>query len=302
MTVMNRAVRILLILLLGTAGTMAAERRMPLPNPVLFMYGYGDSISDEYRPIWEKTLKAFTAFDGITQDAKLVKRLRSEGKIFAYHVWNPVDAGNKTVEGLVASWSAPFENTLGGGLPGGFDGITIDEFRSCPDGSEDSRMLIEALRRVRLRYPDRLIFVSGVWLLADGGPHGLFGLGQSTYDDVLNAIYTYADIFILENYQRTRKPQFQMFESMAKNIETRRPGLLKKTIYALYISQSAPFFADDDPKVNFYDFLESQLTLIKAGDDTRRMPGVGYWVFYRSKPETLEKVVSLTERYFPKER
>jgi len=271
------------------------------------MYGYADTLSgkpifwtgnDQFRAMWEKTFPVFNVIDGLTSDAELVKSLRAQGKVFAYHVSNTIDEKHQTAEDFVSAWSAPFENTLEGKLPGGFDAISIDEFHSYPDGSRESQLQNESLRQVRERFPDRLILVSGVWKLADGGPGSLDSDKKVTYDDTLNALGKYADIFVLENYQRTGNPQFEFFESMPKNIESRCPGLLEKTIFALYISQAAPFIADDDPAVNLYEFLEAQINLTKIGRLSRKMPGIGYWVFYRSKPATIEEVVRLTAEHY----
>ena len=308
MKVMSKiAANAALIGVLVSISARAAERRVPVPHPVLFMYGYSDATTvsssvwgtlDQYRALWEKTMGTFTVADGITKDADLVNRLRSQGKVFAYHVSNTIDEKHKTAEDFVSAWSEPFENTLEGKLPGGFDAISIDEFHSYPDGSKESQLQNESLRQLRKRFPDRLIFVSGVWKLADGGPGALHSDKKVTYDDTLNALQKYADVFVLENYQRTGNIQFEFFESMPKNLESRSPGLLGKTIFALYISQSAPFIGDDDPRINFFDFLEKQINLVKTGKLTSQTPGIGYWVFYRSKPETIERILDLTQKYF----
>lgn len=299
---MKIATSVAIVTALASSTLMGSEGRLTLPNPVLFMYGYSDSegngASDQYRDLWKKTIQAFTVIEGQTENAELVKRLREQGKVFAYHVVNTIDAKHNTPEDFVAAWSKPFEETLGGRLPGGFDAISIDEFNSYPDGSKESQLQNESLRQVRERFPDRLIFVSGVWKLADGGPGSLYSDKRVTYDDTLNAVRKYADIFVLENYQRTGNIQFEFFESMPKNLESRSPGLLKKTIFGLYISQSAPFIADDDPEVGFFEFLETQINLIKIGKLSKTMPGVAFWVFYRAKPETVEEVVRLLQEHF----
>ncbi|GJQ23512.1 MAG: hypothetical protein HBSAPP01_13020 [Candidatus Brocadia sapporoensis] len=283
-----------------------AENKL-LSKPILFMYGYADKVtgsptrwSDKalYKEYWDKVINNFNVIDGTTKDAEFVTILRKQGKVFAYHVLNTIDEKHQTVDDFVKSWSEPFENTLGGKLIGGFDAICIDEFHSYADDSKESRIAIEALRRVREKYPDRLIFVSGVWKLGDGGPISLHGNKKTIYDEQLNAVNKYADIFVLENYQRTGNPQLYLFESMAKNIESRSPGLLKKTIFGLYISQSKPYIADDNPEINYFDFLEKQMHLIKTNRYTNHMPGIGFWIFYRTKPETIEKLIGLTDKYY----
>jgi hypothetical protein len=181
----------------------------------------------------------------------------------------------------------------------GFDAIMIDEFRPEPDGSLAADRCIEALRRVRERYPDRLIFVSGMWRLADGGPGSRRGDKRVTYDETLRAIRRYADLFVLESYQRTGNPQLYLFDLFAKNLEERVPGLLRKTIYALLIARTPPHDAGDDPRRDLASFLGEQLRTIRTGALPRTMPGVGYWVFYRSTPETIAATVEMTRLAFP---
>ena len=303
----NRTALTLAILSLTATGTGAERRRLPLPNPVLFMYGYADALSGvpqywrdsaQFRAYWEMAFPVFNVIDGVTSDANLVKRLRSQGKVFAYHVSNNLDDHHKMAADMLAEWSKPFENTLGGELAGGFDAICIDEFHSYPDGDKDGQISLDALKELREKYPDRLIFASGVFTLADGGPLSLSGKKQTTYDDTLKAMQKYADIFLLENYHRTGNPQLEYFPAMAKNVEDRVPGLLKKTIYILFIPQTPPFDADDDPAVDFFNFLELQINLIKIGPLTKTMPGIGFWIFYRAKPETIPEVIRLTQEHY----
>jgi hypothetical protein len=300
------AAKAALIGVLVSISTFAAQRRVALPHPVLFMYGYLEALPatgelytpQQYNKVWYDTIQVLNVIDGITQNADFVNRLRAQGKIFTYHVLNHVDATHKTVDDFVNAWSQPFENTLGGKLPGGFDAICIDEFNTYRDGTPESRLQNEALKKTREKYPDRLIFVSGVGRLGDGGIGSLSGDKSTTYNDTLNAIQKYADVFLLEHYLRSGNPQFEYFASKAKNIHDNCPGLMEKTIYILQIAQTPPETGDDNPKVNFFSFLESQFKAIKTGPLTQRMPGIGFWVFYRSKPETVEEVLHLVQQYY----
>jgi hypothetical protein len=274
------------------------------------MYGYADPGGPrkwwkddvQYGVMWDRVVGTFTIVEGMTRDAAFVKRLRSTGQVFAHHVSNPPFERTRTTDELVAAWTAPFENTLGGGLAGGFDAIMIDEFRPEPDRSPAADRCIDALRRVRERYPDRLILVSGMWRLADGGPGSRRGDRRIAYDGTLRAIRTYADLFVLETYQRTANPQLHIFDVFAKNLEERVPGLLRKTIYALLVARTPPNDAGDDPRRDLAGFLDEQVRTIRAGGLTRAMPGVGYWVFYRSTPETIAAAVETTRRAFPHHR
>ena len=293
---------ITILLLSGVA--FCQTPRMELPSPVLMIYGYTDhttgklayytSFSD-YKAEWQKALQVFNTIDGETTDAELVKHLRTEGKIFAYHV---VNVKNKTAEQLADDWSAPFRNDLGGALPGGFDAICIDEFHSFPDGTPGSRVQSNALELVRQRYPDRLIIVSAVWKLADGGPSSTHGNKGVTFDQTLKAIDSNADLLVLENYQQTSNPQLSLFDSLARNLQSRVPGILKKAIFALLISQSAPFIADNAPGVDLSNFLSEQMHVIRSHSPENLMPGVAFWVFYRSKPATIDAAGRAAQRTF----
>lgn len=291
---MNQYFLLIFSLLIVISGnSLAEERRLQIPIPVFFMYGYNDINGESRKPEWEKVIDIFNVIDGKTDNAEFVKQLRSKGKIFAYHVSFPTKIEDYNVENIVKSWSEPFENTLNGKLPGGFDAICIDEFHSFPDGSKESIVSIEVLKQIREKYKDRLIFASGVWRLGHGGLTSIRSKGK-TYDDILNAINKYADIFILENYHRTVNPHLSFFDSMAHNIKDRVPGLIAKTIYALYISQNLP--GDDQPGVDFYKFLEKQVDIIKSNPVLNPMKGVAFWVFYRAKPETIDTVIDLVKK------
>jgi len=304
-----RVVAFVVAAVLSWGPTMAAERRLPVPERVLFMYGYADAVTgkpvhwgsrERYKAAWADVLRTFTVVDGITRDAALVRSMRTEGRIFAYHVMNTIDEKHRTAEDLVAEWSVPFENTLEGRLPGGFDAISIDEFHSYPDGNPLGELSLKALRMIRQKYPERLIFASGVYKLADGGPMSLYGPKSITYNQTLDAIYKYADILVLENYVRTGHAQLESFPGAIKNVHAVNPHLIEKTIFALNIAQvleeARP--ADDDPWVPFGDFLETQVKLIKGDPVGRRMPGIGFWIFYRSTPQTIMDITRLVRRYY----
>src|SRR5579875_2133517 len=171
------------VMLVALAGSGQTPRRIGVPHPILFMYGHekltGKSqfwpSTAQYKTEWDKVIAAFNVIDGSTRDANLVTSLRAQGKIFARHVSNTKDAKHATPADFVAEWSKPFDDTLGGQLPGGFDAICIDEFHSAADGTPESRLQVESLKEIREKYPDRLIFASGVWKLADGGSESKYG-------------------------------------------------------------------------------------------------------------------------------
>ncbi|MEA1950128.1 MAG: carbohydrate binding domain-containing protein, partial [Planctomycetota bacterium] len=203
-----------------------------------------------------------------------------------------------TVEEIVDTWSAPFRNNLGGELPGGFDAIAIDELHSCPDGTPASNNTVAALRQLRAQYPNKLIFVSAVWKLAFSGHRKQKGI---LYDAQLAAVNQCADLLFMEAYLSETNLQLNLFDAMAKNINARAPGLLKKTIFGLGIPQNRPFpYGDCSPYVEFGDYLDAQIHRIKNSPLTRNMPGIGYWVYYRARGETVIHTSKLTDHYYVK--
>ncbi|MCD6350615.1 MAG: hypothetical protein J7M26_00740, partial [Armatimonadetes bacterium] len=260
----------------------------------LVMYGYGDN----QRALWGDAFKHFNIVTGQTRDPELVRNLRRQGVLFAYHVTNTPDEGRTTADEFAEYWSRPFRQTFADRLPGGFDAISIDEFHSAPDGSEESERAIRALRKLRKQYPDRIIIGWGVWRLADGGPQSLYGAPKVTYDRQLEAIRDCCDLFILEHYVREGNPQLDLTEAFANNLARRCPGLLKKTIFGLYISQSEPYIADDSTAYDFKGFLEEQIRVIRADRLASEMPGVAFWAFYRANMDTLIWAGQLVEHYY----
>ena len=283
---------LLAVVLIATSAWVQDEPARPEP-PYVCMYGFGDTSL----PLWADTLSHVNIVTGATESAELVKELRGRGIVFAYHVTNTETEERKTAEDFVDHWSAPFDNDLGGALPGGFDAISIDEFHSAPDGSPAATRTATALRALRASYPDKLIYGWGVWKLADGGPNSRYNKGK-TFDEQLEAINECCDLFMLECYTREGNPQFYLFERFAKNLESRVPELLKKTIFGLYITQSEPFIADDDCKYDFKDFLDEQFHLIRNSEVCAPMPGIAFWPFYRAKADTRAHVNELIRHYY----
>lgn len=265
-----------------------------LPRPALVMYGYNDA----QRALWSDTLRHFNIVTGLTNDPERVMALRRQGIIFAYHVTNTPAEGRTTAREFADYWAEPLGQTFADRLEGGFDAISIDEFHSYPDGNEESERTIQALRLLRERYPDKLILGWGVWRLADGGPNSLYGDKQVTFDRQLEAIKDCCDLFILENYCREANPQLDLIPRFARNLEERCPGLLRKTIYGLYIAQSEPFIADDSVDYDYKGFLDEQLSRIRKDPVTRSMPGVGFWAFYRAHMDTTIWAGQLVDHYY----
>ncbi len=271
-----------------------AVSQSSLPEPFLCMYGHRDIYTEEFK----KHLSSFTVIEGSTTDATFVKALRARGRIYAYGVPNPLDA---TASDLVAEWSAPFENDMNGLLPGGFDAIAIDEITAAPDGSPSSQAQCAALATLRLRYPQKLIFAAALGELADGGSSSVYPPHES-YKDLLNAMYKHADMIMLERYSNERTPRYGLFEKFSDNIESQVPGILRKTVFGLIISQNG-LVADDSTDVGFWGHLDEQLHIIRNDADCAIMPGIMFWVYYRSESAiTPAFCAKLVDHYFIDDR
>ncbi len=267
------------------------------------MYGYGDRTSypegdvwpdaETWRQHWELVFSRFTVITGKTEDAALVERLRSQGVLFAYHVVNTVEASpqasrEERVIALVKEWTMPFENSLEGKLPGGFDAISIDELRAEPDGSVEASIVADALREVHRQYPGKRIIVWGSQQL------GLSG----SFDVQLRALQETGSIFIVENYISEGNPQFSLYDEIGQNLSKRYPSLFQHTIFGLGISQTAPYIYDDRPKQDFSDFIAEQIGYIETNKLLRRMPGIAFWAFYRAKPQTIARLAQSMDEWF----
>ncbi len=280
--------------LVGLAAVCPAAPK--LPRPALVMYGYSDS----QKALWSDGLRHFNIITGQTRDPEFVEQLRDRDVLFAYHVTNTPDEGRTTAREFADYWCRPLEETFADRLPGGFDAISVDEFHSAPDGSEESERTIEALRLVRQRHPDKLLLGWGVWRLADGGPNSRHGDPKVLYDRQLAAIRDCCDLFILECYIREGNPQLELLPQLARNLEERCPGLVRKTIYGLYIPQSEPFIADDSAEYDLKGLLDEQCRVIREDPVTSAMPGVGFWAFYRAHMDTLIWAGQLVDHYYRK--
>jgi hypothetical protein len=272
------------------------------------MFPEGDVWPDAetWKQHWELVFSRFTVITGRTKDSALVQRLRSKGILFAYHVMNTVSASSQDsredrTNALVREWSKPFDDNLDGQLPGGFDAISIDEFRANPDGSVEAAIVADALREVHLLYPSKTIIVWGSYQLGLSGSCGFYGLCQlkgARYNVQLRALQDTGSVFIVENYVREGKPQFSLYDEIGENLCKRYPSLSKRTIFGIAISQTAPYIYDDTPKQDFSVFLNRQLRHIRTNQLLKNMPGVAFWAFYRAKPVTIARLVQSIDQWF----
>lgn len=282
---------------------LCAETFRPrIPRPAIMMYGYSDNQRVAARkgthprePLWQHTLRTANIIEGQTTRAPFVRKLRQEGKLFAWHISNRISASDP-VEDIVKRWSAPFRNTLGGQLPGGFDAISIDELHPWPDADPRSKRLVTVFATLKERYPNKLLIPAVRWQVACSGMTDVSG---QVFDAQLRALKEHADLLFLEAYLSETNAQFSLFSKLATNLDKRQPGLLSKTIFGLAIPQNLTFpYADSSPYVEFSGYLDEQVHRIRSDPLTSSMPGVGFWAHYRGRPGTVIHSMKLARHYY----
>ena len=271
----------LLAVCLITGPTASAS----VPEPFIFMYGHhdGTGVTDHFRTF----MPPFTAIEGTSANAAFIKELRAQGKVYAAHVTNPT---GESAAQLLARWRAPFNNTLGGQLPGGYDAIAIDELHGgYTNGSAHSNAVVSALSQLRALYPTKQIYAAATW-------H--YGSAAASYSDQLSAVYNHADMLMLECYIREGNPSYGWLTQWADNLQAAVSGILNKTVYGLYIPDGA-FVADDTTNLGFWGHLDEQLHRIRNDADASTMPGVMFWVYYQSDTNlTPNYCARLVDHYF----
>ena len=255
---------------------------LSLPDPAIVMYGHHDGagVTDAFR----KLIPPFTIIEGTSTDAGFITELRNQGRIYAAHVNNPVGA---TAAELVALWRGPFDNT---NVPGGFDAIAIDELHGIhTNDTNHSNEVVSALKQLRNLYPDKQIYAAVTYQ---------YGNAPSQYSDQLNALNDYADLIMVEGYLREGNPSYGFFPAWADRLKSTVPGILSKSVYGLGISQGGHVF-DDKTNLGFLGHLDEQLHTIRNDADAATMPGMMFWVYYRSKQNvTPDYLANLVDHYF----
>ncbi|MBX7209634.1 MAG: hypothetical protein K1X78_15060 [Verrucomicrobiaceae bacterium] len=293
----------------------SGDARPNLTPPYRLMYGYKDLVGFKPQPFWSDTKECerlwdevfgrFNIITGKTTDAAVVKRLRERGMAFAYSVSNNRNATHKTAEDFVREWSKPLEDTLGGQLPGGFDGISIDELHGDTDGSADSEITIKAVREVRRRFPNKLMLTwapMAVVLAGSPDKNGVRYAKGKVCDNQFRMVAECCDLLMIECYQRESSKHLDWFAEAAKNLNTRAPGLLSKSVFGLCVSQREDLNMDDKADVDFAQHVEKQFQILQTEPVVKQTPGVAIYSFYRAKPELIPTINRLIGQYYPATR
>ena len=281
---------IVIVMLALLQGVLAHDARGQdqVPRPFICMYGHSDDegVTEAFR----KLIPRINVIEGTSSNASFIQELRGQECIYAAHVTNPVSA---TAEELVALWRVPFENELGGQLPGGYDAIAIDELRANPDGSEQADRVCRALAELRQLYPHKQVYAAATWHL---------GYEAARYTQQLRAVQRYVDMLMLEAYLRETRPAYGYFANWADQLKAIEPRLLDKTVYGLGVAQQG-YLYDDSTTVGLFGHLDRQFFAIRTDADAARMPGIMYWVYYRSETSvTPEYLARLADHYYHQKR
>lgn len=305
-------IRLLALVFAVSLTVHAQDDRPKLSTPYRLMYGYKDLAGFKPQPFWSDTKECerlwndvfdhFNIITGKTTDAAVVKHLRQRGIAFAYSVSNNRNATHKTVDDFVREWSKPLEDTLGGQLPGGFDGISIDELHGDTDGSADSEITIKAVREVRRRFPHKIILTwapMAVVLAGSPDKNGRKYAKGKFCDNQFRMIAECCDLLMIECYQRESVDHMDWFAEAARNLHTRAPGLLSKSVFGLCVSQRDDLNMDDKTDVDFGRHLEKQFQLLRSESLVNQTPGVAIYGFYRARPELIPTINQLVAKHYP---
>ena len=158
------------------------------------------------------------------------------------------------------------------------------------------------MREIKRRYPHKRIVAwapMAVVLAGSPGKNGLRYAKGKICDNQLRMVAECCDLMMIECYHRESAPHFDWFAEAAKNVNTRMPGLLDKTIFGLCVSQRDDLNMDDKPAMNFSQHLEKQFKLLQSEPLVKQTPGVAIYSFYRAKPELIPTINMLTGKYYP---
>jgi hypothetical protein len=289
-----------------------------LPNPAIISYSYADSSYDYYARIGLFTHS--NVIVGKTTNAELVKNLRRSGKLFAYHISHSPDVAaemlevkqcisgnvNDCAKRLANIMTAPFTNTLGGTLPEGFDAIAYDEI-GCINANYPIRgeVMVETLKKVRQAIDEqhggkKVFLVYGTISCAFTGP-----LYDNTHtNNVLDAVNKYADAFLAEWYLSENQVVENSlhldseFANLFTFLEGKSKGLSDKTIMTIAVSNRPKDGFDNNPAVNFKQFLNAQVKAVKTAQAKYRLKGIGFYPNYGMEPDNQLWLNTLMRHYF----
>lgn len=257
-----------------------------------------------FDPRWVDALGAINIVSGGTQDVRHLAELRGRGVLLLSRVTVPnrgqevKDDVDAQAEELLAHWLRPFHDTKEGAVPGGADGIIIDELEAFTNDAPRLAIWETALAELRRLYPRKVIAVWGSGAIAAPAPAG------ETRSRLMEMLARSTDLFMIEIYQasceRNTEPgwvtgkrsygrDLSEYAMAAKVIGETCPELLPKTVVCLVTAQNVGMNFDIGAEQNFIKWLKVQMTHVPrlGRDGELGFAGIGQWVSYRARLSTL---------------
>ena len=150
-------------------------------------------------------------------------------------------------EEIVGDWKASLSKD-------GIDGIAFDEFTPQNASPERIRIYAEAIRQIRLLFPDKILLF---WCAHLGDKQG----------ELIRCLNANADFVAIEiYYKETDSPNFltagrpfPKFEDAVERYESISPGITPKILIGLGTVQNSNWAYDDSGEIDYGDFLVKQV-------------------------------------------
>lgn len=310
--------------------TVEGDTASEIPNPMILVHGGFDDgffdflLNEEGNTPVPNVVVVRSKYGGLTQQIKdAIKKLKEKGALVVRHVtrtpyqvskaWQDFgctsagpDYQNKISKCAYLNaqhWKDKLSDDLDGDLPGGFKAIAIDEiplmsnFSDHPDLAFDVKIAVETLKVAKTDpafkdfFKDRFLFV---W--AGGDPEA----------DVLKTMLTYADRILIEGYLNEgidMKWLSDVPDKMVQVCETEIKDpicgkITEKTIMTISTAGTEDEAEDNDPGIDFPEYLDEQLHYIKNNDLLSKLPGIAFYPFNRARGEIITWINKLARHYY----
>ena len=214
-------------------------------------------------------------------------RWHEEGKILVRRCYDrpfgpdgkKIAMADVTVDRLVGQWSHAMREQ-------GVDGISIDEF--IRDNPRLVSVWIEALKQTRERFPDKLIFC---WIAGKG----------LNAPQLHAAIRDYADFCMPEIYYRESSAEgypafrFTRFVEAVEILDKNAPGIAGKILPGVGIHEK---LFDDDPDIDYMEFVEAQLRYISTEPLLKKTAGLAFYAPMKLSQKNILFLDKLVVKYF----
>ncbi len=184
-----------------------------------------------------------------------------------------------TVDDLVLRWTTALDEP-------GVDGIAIDEFIKKDPGIV--AVWIEALRTVRERRPDALMFC---WIAGKG----------LQVPELHRAIRDHADYCMVEIYYRESAApgfpdfEFTRFDDALAVLERNAPGIAAMTMMGMGVHEK---LFNDRGDIDYTGFIEAQVRYLTTTPGLKDLPGLAFYAPLALTQERIGVLDGLIRRYY----